>query len=323
MPHVTFIHGMANKPEKERLLRDWEDSLVQGDLDLAAEGVTTSMVYWADVMYAEPEAVDGAYEAVDEGLGTVASDDDLDWAQGLSGEEGAFVDSLREKLRYEKESPEGDDYAPPPPPEAAGPDDDDDSYQQPILFEAVPLPWFIKRRLMKRLLKDVYYYLFNKTSSPRPGESYQVQEHIRRLFVEQLRSDAAANTDGKHVVVSHSMGTVVAYDCLKNVADCPPVDNFMTAGCPLGISEVYDNLKPGYSRQEGFPAAKLAGEWVNVFDRLDPVALDARIANDYRQRGERVIIDQRVSNSGRWRHSSWKYFGQPPLGEHLRRLLDL
>lgn len=318
MPHVTFIHGIANKPKKEKLLQDWEDSLAQGGLDLAAAGVTTSMVYWADVMYEKPEETEGAYEAVDEGLGTAGGDEELDWAEGLSPEEEAFVASLREKLRFDQESPEGDDYAPPPPPEQVGSDE-----VEPILFEAVPLPWFIKRRLMKRLLKDVHHYLFNKSFSPRPGETYQVQDHIRQLFVDQLRADAAANTEGNHVVVSHSMGTVISYDCLKNVADCSSIDCYMTVGCPLGISEVYDNLKPGYSRNDGFPSAKLSGEWANVFDRLDPVALDSRIANDYQKGGQAVIIDQRVVNSGRWRHSSWKYFGQPDLCGHLRRQLDL
>jgi len=313
MPHVTFIHGIANKPPKDKLLADWEDSLVQGGLDLATEGVTTSMVYWADVVYESPQVNAGAYEAVDDGLGTDAADEELEFADDLSGEERAFIESLKEKLRYEEESPEGDDYAPPPPAEGGS----------SVAFEAVPLPWFIKRRIMKRLLKDVYLYLFNKPFSPRTGETFVVQDHIRRLFVDQMKADAESNEDGNHVVVSHSMGTVISYDCLKNVTDCPPIHNYMTVGCPLGISEVFDNLKPGYSKQDGFPSEKVPGEWVNIFDRLDPVALDAQLSNDYQRGGQRAVVDERVTNSGRWRHSSWKYFGQPALCDHLRRLLDL
>lgn len=318
MPHVTFIHGIANKPPKDQLLKDWEDSLVQGGLDLAASGVTTSMVYWADVVYAEPEATATSYESVDDGLGTDEIDEDLEWVEGLSGEEAAFVAALRGKLRFDAESPAGDDFAPPPPAEDGG-----NSDRQPSEFEAVPLPWFIKRRVMKRLLKDVHHYLFNSRYSPRPGEEYRVKDHIRRLFVEQLLADSNNNPDDSHVVVSHSMGTVISYDCLKNVADCPRISGYMTVGSPLGISEVHDNLKPGYSIRDGFPSNKVTDGWVNIFDRLDPVAFDARIANDYKQGDVEVIVDERVKNSGRWRHSSWKYFGQDALCRHLSSLLNL
>ena len=55
MPHVTFIHGICNKPPKDQLLKDWMAALAQGGLDLEQRGVSTSMVYWADVMYAAPE----------------------------------------------------------------------------------------------------------------------------------------------------------------------------------------------------------------------------------------------------------------------------
>jgi hypothetical protein len=60
MPHVTFIHGILNKPPKEALLNIWNGALaalVGGDsgIDLGANGVSTSMVYWADVLYAQPD----------------------------------------------------------------------------------------------------------------------------------------------------------------------------------------------------------------------------------------------------------------------------
>lgn len=55
MPHVTFIHGIANKPPPDALLRIWRHALSAADgLRLATKGVTSSMVYWADVMYAAP-----------------------------------------------------------------------------------------------------------------------------------------------------------------------------------------------------------------------------------------------------------------------------
>ncbi len=315
MPHVTFIHGIANKPPKEKLLENWEAYLAQGGLDLAAGGVSTSMVYWADVMYAEPVAPDADFESVEEGLGTAATDEELAWVEDLPAKEKAFVESFREKLGFDIESPEGDHYAPPP---LEGNEDE----LEALNFEAIPLPWFIKRRVMKALLKDVHHYLFNAKFSPRPGEEYQVQDHIRRLFVDQLKQDTA-NREGPHVVVSHSMGTVISYDCLKNVPDCPSISAYMTVGSPLGISEVHDNFKPNYDKRDAFPSDRVAGDWVNVYDRLDPVAFDARIKNDYQKGGNQVVIDEKVRNSGKWRHSSYKYYGQQALCNHLSKLLTL
>jgi hypothetical protein len=52
MAHITFIHGLSNKPEAETLHRIWRRALAKGDggIDLGSEGVTSSMVYWADVL---------------------------------------------------------------------------------------------------------------------------------------------------------------------------------------------------------------------------------------------------------------------------------
>ena len=311
MPHVTFIHGIANKAPKDLLLQNWNQSLTEGGLDLAGSGVTTSMVYWADVMYAEPLSASDSFEAVESGLGTDEGDEEVDWINDLPEDQRAMIESMRNTLGIDAKSPEGDDFAPPPPPEDV----------EKLGFEAIPLPWFIKRRVMKSLLRDVHHYLFNVKSTPRPGDTYQTQDYIRKLFVDQLAADA--KNPGPHVVVSHSMGTVISYDCLKNVPECPGVDGYMTVGSPLGISEVHDNFKPKYHKDDAFPSERVAGNWVNVYDRLDPVAFDSRIANDYQKAGKEQVKDQKVKNSGKWRHSSWKYFGQDSLCEHLSDMLDL
>jgi len=313
MPHITFIHGIANKPSKDDLLNSWEHYLASGGFDLGAKGVSTSMVYWADVMYAAPLASGADFESADGVDGVSDGDENLDWVVNLPPSEKIFVKAMTDLLGFELASPEGDDFVA----GSSGPIGVECSS-----FEAIPLPWFIKRRLMKRLLKDVHHYLFNASYSPRLGEVYQVQDYVRTLFINQLKEDAE-NASGPHIVVSHSMGTVIAYDCLKNVPQCPSIDGLMTVGSPLGISEVYDNFKPAYMKKDAFPSDKVRGEWVNVYDRLDPVALDAKLSNDYQYRGAEVVRDHRVKNCGSWRHSSWKYFGQEDLCAHLKRLLKV
>lgn len=311
MPHVTFIHGIANKPEPEALLNNWKAELDIGGFNLGSRGVTSSMVYWADVVYEKPLSSTSNFESVADGLGTEKEDEELDWVNRLDAEEKAVVDSMIEKFGLDSSPPGGDRGAVP-----VQPMDEDDPYA----FEAIPLPWFIKERVMKRLLKDVHHYLFNERFSPRPGETFDVQTELRKRFVQQLEADKA-NANGPHVVVAHSMGTVISYDCLKNVAGCPPVDGFITVGSPLGLSEIHDNFSPTYNKQDAYPSANVTEQWVNIYDRLDPVAFDAKIANDYRRDGQNAVLDERVRNGGVWRHSTHKYFHQDKLIAHLNKQL--
>jgi pimeloyl-ACP methyl ester carboxylesterase len=309
MPHVTFIHGIANKPPADELLGIWRRALARDDgINLATRGITSSMVYWADVLYARPAQEEDSHESIGNEAIVEAGDDDLDWTSGLGGDAKDFVDRFAKTLNFDARSPGGDDFEPEAG-DGAG-------------FERIPLPWFIKRRLMKALLRDVHHYLFNVAHSPRPGTTYRVQDEIRKRLIEALRRDSAANAGkGAHILVSHSMGTVIAYDCLKRVPDCPRVDALMTIGSPLGIDEVQDQLKPEWTRRDGYPNTRVRTGWANVYDRLDPVALDARLDNDFLLDGQTVVNDQRVTNQGRWRHSIDKYLGQDSLRRILARQL--
>jgi predicted alpha/beta hydrolase family esterase len=312
MPHVTFIHGIANKPPHDQLLDLWIRSLADSTgLDLGAEGVTSSMVYWADVMYPAPLAADeaeaesAADEAVAEGKEPGSSELDV---EDMDASEAAWTASLAAKLAVPLAVSEVAAAVTPSPVAET--------------LERIPLPGPIKVRLMKKLLRDVHHYLYNVSFSPRPGETFQVQDDIRARMIKALQE--GAGKEGPHVVVSHSMGTVIAYDCLKRVADAPVVDGLLTIGSPLGLDEVQDKLKPEWSRSNGFPFEKVRGRWVNVYDKLDPVAgFDPNFANDYRRDGQSKVEDINEQNYGSWRHDITKYMRGAQLRKALRELLEL
>jgi len=301
-PHITFIHGIANKPAADALLASWIAVLAENrGVDLAALSVSSSMVYWADVLYAEPwtEMVQPA-ESVEAAAGPLSLTPP-EWEAELPLDQQVFVASLRGKLQIAEAK------SLPALSAAEGVTD---------TAERVPLPWFLKRPLMERLLRDVHHYLFNVQFSPRRGETYFVQGEIRRRLIAALQRVRAR----PHVVVAHSLGTVIAYDCLQRVADCPSIDRLMTIGSPLGLDEIQDQLRPEWTRNDGFPA-KL-GHWTNVFDRLDPVCgLDPRLANDFRQGGQKVIEDIHEPNHGWFRHPIEKYLRGPRLRRALKRAL--
>jgi len=317
MAHVTFIHGMCNKPAADPLLALWRNALAggEGGLNLGNRGVTSRMVYWADVLYPEPCLP----EAVSESVGELVARDqpvDLSWRGGLSGDEREWVESLAGQLKVDAPIPDDEE-----------PVADVEAGMSPEL-ERIPLPWWIKKEVMKSLLRDVHHYLFNTDHSPRPGVTYRVRDEIRRRAIEALKSAGEVSSPRPHVVVSHSMGTIVAYDCLKRVADCPTVDALLTIGSPLGLDEVQDKLKPegsgqpGWSRDDGFPKERVTGDWTNVYDPLDVVAaFDPALAGDYRKAKKRVVDDVNEPNWGRWRHDIAKYLAGRQLRSTLGRVL--
>ena len=108
-------------------------------------------------------------------------------------------------------------------------------------LERVPLPWFLKQRFMNAFLRDVHHYLFDVEYGP-PGRASRCTSS-RRFGSGSSRRSCAPAVTRPHVVVSHSMGTVIAYDCLKRVDGCAAVDGLITIGSPLGLDEIQDKLR--------------------------------------------------------------------------------
>lgn len=308
--HVLFVHGIGQKPDKSALLGIWRRALASGryGFDLGADGVGSSMCYWADVLYRVPDPNVAAHES-DSELEAVEVEV-TDTGEALSLDQAADPDWLaRLHFRLTQEAPELEDEEWQSEANALSPQ------------ERFLLPWPLKERFLKVFLRDVHHYLFNIEHEPRPGKRYRVRYEIRRRFLNDL---AAIPRDRSPViVVSHSMGSVIAYDCLANMPECRKIDALVTLGSPLGIDEVQDKLAPGWSRKNGFPRSRVGGDWVNGFDRFDVVAaLDPELANDFQEQGQRVIKDIGVTNEGSWRHTLRKYFQRQEMRAELRRLLD-
>lgn len=322
MGHVTFVHGMANKPERDVLLAQWRVALLDDDgLDLDAMGVTASMVYWADILYGMPAPVGGVRESAELELAAAlcADDADMSWLGEIAPAERGFVIGLAREVGLTAVPDPGRDDMFAVPPSASAPS----VPSAPSAWEALPLPWWLKERLIRVFLRDVHHYLFDVEVRPRPGALFRVRRDVRARALEALQE--GASRPGPHIIVGHSLGTVIAYDVLTAVDEAPRVDALMTVGSPLVVSEVQQKLAPPWTSGNGWPEERLGdGPWFNVYDPLDPVCggLDRKIAEDYRWHGQRRVVDIAVSNRGSWRHSMEKYLGQEKLRSALRAVLE-
>ncbi|HMW22742.1 MAG TPA: hypothetical protein PKC59_04840 [Burkholderiaceae bacterium] len=322
-PSLVLVHGLAKKPPRNTLETIWRWAL---DIDnpkpelfgydnpglQVAGNLRLFNAYWADVFHVDCESdFTSYYEAA--GDPPVVESVDVHKPSGVDpavpDEARAFVDRLTRRLVGDGGPSDG---APPAQPAGA----------PATPFERVPLPGFVKDAVVKEFAVEAYYFLENKPFTRSDGQVFQARAELRRRFAEQVR--AARQESDRVVVLSHSMGTMIAYDSLRNDPDCPPVHGWITLGSPLGLDEVQDGVLPAEGSSEAFPSGRLLGDWVNVYDPLDPICgLDPKLANDFLRHGERAVIDIREDNWGSWRHTITHYLQGPKLRAELRRLTEL
>jgi len=313
---VVFVHGLAKKPPPEKLREIWLWGLGRDEpkpevfgntnpgISLEDQGISYSFTYWADVFYGtdyETEYRD-QYENAKESAISIANFEavagDLQSPRPSTPREARFLAELELKLEAQVmvQAITGADAAPPAAALATAPGQ----------FEIASwLPGPVKQAIIRKAAMEAYYFLFDKEYQRPDGARYQVRRELRDRLVNDLR--AAREVAEKIVIVSHSMGTMIAYDVLRNVVDCPQVDTLFTLGSPLGITEVQDELRAAEVKDVDFPKARLL-RWVNVFDPRDPICgADPRFANDYTPVDGKEVEDIEESNWGDWRHTITHY----------------
>jgi hypothetical protein len=285
--HIIFIHGLSNKPSPKDLRRIWLEALSQetdndSGLNLGALGINVSFIYWADLFYESP-LPSGDYESNYESL---ASEIEAKLNSSTHDQSNQWIDELENAYRDTFEEEDVEEMK------------TDDPY------EAIPLPRSVKKLFLKKLVREAHAYLFNVNG---------VKDTIRSRVLEVIKSNDFDNT----ILVGHSQGSFIAYDVLT-MEECPEISGFMTLGSPLGVDEIQKELD--WSRDNGFPE-NLIGDWVNIYDSLDPVSrLDPILANDFKKDSEEIVKDIKEQNWGYWRHSATKYFKGSKLRSELRRL---
>jgi hypothetical protein len=304
MAYVVFSHGLDNKPAQDYLCQLWKRKLAHDDgLDIDGRGVGSTLNYWADVLYSSPDTNLAAYEKAGGDIEVLSETTDL---QSMPFKDDERLRRLARTLGVDPDTVEENQPT--------------QAEVEAVRAERVPVPPWLRTRIMARFVRDAHHYFFNVEFSPRPGETFRVRDELRRRFISCLETGA---NNPPLVVVSHSMGTIIAYDCLMHEERCPSIDGLMTIGSPLGLDEVQDFF-PNWTRFNGFPRGKLRGSWVNVFDPLDVVCgADPELSDDYLRAGQPVVEDLRQDNWGTWRHSISKYLQGTRLRRRLTEMLGV
>ena len=277
--HFVLIHGLSSKPPKATLESRYEKYLSESvGNPISPERI--HLAYWADLMGYEPDGP-AQDEYTDGGVNfkPYSLREALGFGiRGFLRHQG--VDLVEDKLRG-----------------ALGANGDNQNM-------AAVLPAAIAGgpagKIYERFVPDLNRYFF---------EGFR--ERVRDRLNEQL---AAVPAGATVTLIAHSMGSIIAADLLLNSSRS--VQTFVTIGSPLGIRVIKEQLGVTTERLEQMGGR--IGEWFNLYDRMDVIALDSDLADDY---APIDVEDVRIRNEfvnkhgERNHHKPYGYLRCPEMGE--------
>lgn len=273
---IVYVHGNGNKPRADRLRLEWDRALFGRDL-----GASSRMAYWASVRYSRP--VEELPEAVAAGDHLVEAPEQYitDTLLGAAKETEAAVqgdERLERWLRrmtYTAEALAGDE---------------DDPAARAARIAAY-------RELVRRNFQDVHAYFFGGAKEP-------MRDAVRA---------ALDGLDGPVVVLGHSLGSIIAYDVLRELdGRGPSVPLFVSVGSPLGVAEV-----AGLVRTPLMVPATVT-KWLNVSDLRDLVALDHTVRAEFDPADR--CQDVFVTNTSEGHHAIGEYLRSRPVRDAVLAL---
>lgn len=152
---------------------------------------------------------------------------------------------------------------------------------------------------------------------------YYKEDAIRTKLISRLK-DEILNSQGKRImVVAHSMGTIIAYDVLRELGNEHPrlvIDHFITLGSPLGLPYVMHKIS---TTSAVIRTPSIVKKWTNFSDKRDPVAFDTHLSDDYKANDSGVTVkDDLVAND--WaenRHKIYGYLRTPEVSRAIRNFI--
>jgi lecithin:cholesterol acyltransferase len=277
--HVLVgVHGLSRKPEPDQHKRDWIEAIREGlrrnfALDVTADRLAFDLVYWADWLGRKPY---GPGEDTEPYVAAAGSGPLPQYRQRWSDtllREG--LDQIGDPLDWAK--------------------------------SAQSIEW-VRRHTG---VDDIGFALLQARLVDLG--TYYADADKRARLRKQL-ADTLVRHDGKRIMlVAHSMGSIVAYDVLRDLGRTHPdmtISHFVTLGSPLGMPYVLDRIR---HENASVRTPSMVRRWSNLADRHDPVAIDVHLADDFEPNDRRVVVeDALILNGYEWparKHNPHKIYG--------------
>lgn len=295
--HIVFVHGLGRKPPADvyvpRVKRHLEESVGR-----PVPPESFHVAYWADMIEPGRRPLS---PAEDEYIGS--SDGSENFREYSFLEELAF--RARGVAKGVVTSRLEDEIS-----RLLHPEDDDPENIINRIREIVSsfITTDVAGQVYERFVRDVDLY-FRKGRRP----------HVKGVVQETLE---ALPDNSSVCLIGHSMGSFVSLDLI--LEGTRHIDRLITIGSPLGISVIQKEI--GLTDANRAALTRKITDWVNFYDRLDCVAIDSDLEDDFPeiQPMDRPVRNEFVVRHGdeRNHHKSYGYLRAAELGEIVADFLD-
>ena len=298
---IIGIHGLGNKPPKDTLEEWWKISILEGSRNFGSSlpDVNFEMVYWADILHPEPLDVN-----ITDKENILHIDNPYRPAENNSIK--PYSKTRRKMLDYlEKVTDDlflNEDFS--------------------INFSK------ITDKILHKYFYDLDLYYKNIIL-----EMNGIENNIRRQIRDRLTKTLHKHRNKSILLISHSMGTIVAYDVLSKHLNDFKIDTFVTMGSPLGIPVIMNKIAVELSELTGTVSPPKAPDniirnWFNLSDLEDRIASNYNLNDDYQPNVHGVnAFDYIVYNNYRYKdntnpHSSYGYLRTPEMTKIIEEFLE-
>lgn len=268
---IIGIHGLGNKPSKSLLKDWWKLSMIEGlkTGNYYSRLPEFRIVIWSDILYEKPLDISEKDISSPYHIGEKYVSASTDFQVEDHGIRQKIVDYLGRQMN------------------------------RIFLNDDLTMNYeFISDAIIGRYFKDLEFYFSGKrTIDAKSTESYS------ELIRNRLRDKLLKHRNDRIMLISHSMGTVIAYDVLTFVLPDIEVDTFVTMGSPLGLpvvmSKIGDEMKRrGLNGNNIKTPPGILKNWYNYSDILDKVAFNYKLSDYYLQNDHGVKpVDLLVTNN--------------------------
>jgi hypothetical protein len=298
---IIGVHGLGNKPPASLLIKWWKlafhEGLNSGNYDTSLPAF--ELVYWADIIHEKP--LDPAEKDINSPC------------------------YISEKYVKAPELFQVEDYST----RRKVIDFLGRQMNRIMLNEDLTLNYsFISDAIISRYFKDLEEY-YSETYIETDDRKGKVNELIRN----RLRNKLLEHRNDNIMLISHSMGAIVAFDVLTFLVPEIRIDTFITMGAPLGLPVILSKIaaekkQRGITNTQMTTPPGITGHWYNFSDILDKVAFNYKLSEYYSENTycvkpiDFVVINKYEINGIRNPHKSFGYLRTPEFSKILNEFIQ-
>jgi len=298
---IIGIHGLGNKPHSRLLKRWWKRAMVEG---LKTQGYSNKMpkfelVYWTDVIHDKPQRISEQDEKSPQFLRERYVKAPDNFISNNSGTRKKIVDFVNKQM------------------------------SRILLNKDLTLNYsFLSDAIVKNFFTDLeIYYKVDCTEENK--HLCKVKDIIKERLIKKLEK----YKDDQIMLISHSMGSIIAFDVLSSKGFNIPIHTFVTAGSPLGFPVVMSKIAAEQKQKVSTETTMLtpptiSKNWYNFSDILDRVALNYKLSESFSENKNGVLpVDYLVVNNfeingNRNPHKSYGYLRTPEFSKILNNFIQ-